>query len=61
MNNKSSGPAVANMVPCVNYRVIKKFSVLFSKWSPLVVEMRTTCKNQNLGKKLRVALKFGEY
>lgn len=49
MNNKSSEPAVANMVHCVNYRVIKKFSVLFNKWSPLVVEMRTTCKHQNLG------------
>jgi hypothetical protein len=49
MNNETSGPAVASMVPCVNYRVIKQIRC-FSNCCPLAVEMRTNCKYQNPGK-----------
>jgi hypothetical protein len=34
MNNETSGPAVANIVPCINYRVIKKIDGLTPKLVP---------------------------
>ena len=54
MNNETSGPAVASIVPCINYRVINKIRIT-RNWCPLVVELAST----KLWKKLRVALKFG--